>query len=77
MNHLIDRAAATEHLKLAERHVVEGRRRVDAQVSLLARLEGNGRPVEQAKMLLRELQATLALHVQSRDRIARELREGI
>ena len=29
--YFIDRAVASEHLKLAERHVAEGRQRVEAQ----------------------------------------------
>jgi hypothetical protein len=73
----INRDTAQEHLELVERHVVEGRLRVAAQVALTARLEGQGRDTDQAKMLLHRLEETLALQIQTRSRIAQELSGGM
>jgi hypothetical protein len=73
----IDRAAAREHLELVERRLVEGRLRVAAQLALTARFERQGRDIRQAKMLLHQLEETLALQAQTRNRIAQELNEGI
>jgi hypothetical protein len=72
-----DRVVATENLKLAERHIAEGRQRVNAQVALIVQLERRGHPVNEAKRLLQNLQRILALRVGTRDRIAEDLGEGI
>jgi hypothetical protein len=74
---IIDRALAREHLELAERHVAEGQLRVIAQLALVAKLERRGLKIKEANTLLHRLEETLALHVQHRDRIAQELREGV
>jgi hypothetical protein len=69
----LDRTAANEYLKLAERHVTEDRLRVYMQLALVARLEREATLVDQAKTLLHQLQETFALELQARNRIAREL----
>jgi hypothetical protein len=77
MGSFIDRAVASEHLELAKKHVAEGQLRVTAQLALMARLERQRHPVDQAKMLLYQLEETLALQVQTRDRLAQELGDGM
>jgi hypothetical protein len=73
MTYLVDRTMASEHLKLAERHVAEGQRRVNTQLALVARLEQEGHSTQEATTLLYRLEETLALQVRTRDRIAEEL----
>jgi hypothetical protein len=75
MPSFIDRAIAREHLKLAEKHVAEGQQRTDAQLALVARLERSGLETSQAKTLLHQFEEILALQVETRDRVARELGE--
>ena len=74
---MIDRALAREHLELAERHVAKGKFRVIAQLALVAMLERRGLKIKAADTLLCQFEEILALHVQHRDRIAQELREGV
>jgi hypothetical protein len=73
MPYLIDRTVASEHLRLAERHLAEGQRRVNTQLALVARLEQEGHNTQGATSLLFRLEETLALQVRTRDRIAEEL----
>jgi hypothetical protein len=73
----IDRALAREHFELAKRHVAEGERRVDAQIALLARLEHGGHDATAARALLYQFEQTLSLQIETRDRVAQELEEGI
>ena len=74
MNGLIDRTAALEHFRLAQKHVAEGEQRVSAQGALVGRLERDGHDVTAAKALLRQFEKTLALQIETRDCIAQELR---
>jgi hypothetical protein len=76
MNSLVDREMAINHLKLAEKQVIEGQRRVDAQLALVAKLERDGHSVREADRLLRLFEQLLALQVQRRDLIAKELETG-
>jgi hypothetical protein len=68
-----DRAAARRHLELANKHVAEGHRRVEAQVGLVARLRRDGHDTLQARILLQQFKTSLALQVEARDRIVQEL----
>ena len=70
-----DRAIAAEHLELANRHLAEGQRRVEGQLMLIARLDRDGHDTQPARELLRQFEKTLALQVETRDRIADELRQ--
>jgi hypothetical protein len=74
-----DRATALRHLELANGHVAEGFRRVEKQAALIAGLERDGHDTVQANDLLEQLETTLALQIEHRDRIVRELggRNGI
>ena len=76
VNSTVDRELARQHLKLANRHLAEGQARVEAQIALVARLERDGHDTFQAKKLLEQFEQTLALQMQSRDRILQELGEG-
>ncbi|MBV9290313.1 MAG: hypothetical protein JO288_21270 [Hyphomicrobiales bacterium] len=70
----IDRPFAAEHLELANRHVAEGRSRVEAQLALIAKLARQGHDTWHARTILRQFVETLALQVETRERIAEELR---
>lgn len=76
MNSLVDREMAAQHLELANKHVLRGQQRVDAQVGLVARLERDGHDTLQARRLLEQFEQILALQIETRDRIVQELREG-
>ena len=62
-----------EHLARAERHVEEGERHVARQSQLVAELERDGRASQEARALLRQYEAWLALHLADRDRLRAEL----
>jgi hypothetical protein len=73
MDSCIDREMASERLKLAEKHVREGQRRVDAQLALMAKLKRDGHSVQEAERLLRLFEELLALQFKLRDQIAQAL----
>ena len=62
-----------EHLAQAERHVSEGERNATRQRELIARLERDGCDTGEARRQLRQLEARLALHIEDRDRLRKEL----
>ena len=62
-----------EHLARAERHVEEGERHVARQGQLVAELERDGRDSQEARKLLRQFEAWLALHIADCDRLRKEL----
>jgi hypothetical protein len=72
-----NRATALRHLELANRHVSQGRQRVDRQAALITRLERDGHDTKQGKMLLEEMKITLALQIEDRDRILENLARAI
>ena len=73
---IVDRDVARHHLELASKHVLEGQQPVEAQLDLVFKLERRGRDTLQAKMLLEQFERTLALQIETRDRIMRELTEN-
>jgi hypothetical protein len=73
MGPIVDRDGTRRHLELANKHVAEGRRRVEAQVGLVARLRRDGHDALQARILLQQFKMSLALQVEARDRIVQEL----
>jgi hypothetical protein len=73
MEPIVAPAAARQHLELANTHVAEGHRRVDAQIALVARLGRDGHDTFQARMLLQQFRTSLALQVEARDQIVRRL----
>jgi hypothetical protein len=52
MESIVDRAAARQHLELANKQVADSHRRVEAQVGLVARLARGGHDTFQASSLL-------------------------
>ncbi|MBV8795348.1 MAG: hypothetical protein JO136_10485 [Hyphomicrobiales bacterium] len=72
----IDREIVLQHLELANKHVAEGQKRIDAQLALVARLARDGHDTAQAQSLLRQFEETLALQLETRDRIVQELGES-
>jgi hypothetical protein len=64
MESIVDRAAARQHLELANKQVAESHRRVEAQVGLVARLARGGHDTFQARMLLGQFETSLALQVE-------------
>jgi hypothetical protein len=76
VNSTIDRELARRHLELANKHVAEGQKRVEAQLALVVKLGRDGHDTSQAKALLRQFEETLALQIQTRDRIVQELGDG-
>ena len=76
MNSTVDRELARQHLELANKHVAEGQARIEAQIALVARLERDGHDTLQAKKLLEQFEQTLALQIETRERIIQELGPG-
>ena len=62
-----------QHLAQTERHLEEGERHVARQRDVVAELERADRDSRAAKMLLRHIEAWLALRVADRDRLRKEL----
>jgi hypothetical protein len=70
-----DRALAQRHLVQAERHIAQGAEAITRQESLIAQLDRDGHKTREARKVLATMRETQALHVESRDRILRELEE--
>lgn len=56
-----------DHLRMAERHLVEAESRIERQAELVDRLEAAGHPTELARALLSSFVATLAQMQAHRD----------
>lgn len=72
----MDREMNQRHLELAEQHIVQGTAHVERQRELVAKLVADGHKgeiVEEAKELLKQFESMLALHIEDRDRIKKEL----
>ena len=77
MEHFIPgRAIAWERLALSERGVAESENLVRRQRELMARVEANSLATIIAKVVLSELEETLARQTADRDRLRAALREG-
>ncbi len=71
----MDSAMLFDHLARAERQVAEGERHVATQRELVAKLGRDGHDTEQARLLLKQFEDLLALHVADRDRLLREVHD--
>jgi len=71
-----DRATLRLHLTQAEAAVVEGTRHVKRQREILAELHKHGHDTLRAEELLSTFEETLALHIEDRDRLRKDLREA-
>ena len=69
----MDRAMWQRHLAIAERHVGEARGHISHQRQIVAELEQGGHNTTMAKAILRQLEATLKLHTEDRDRLQADL----
>jgi hypothetical protein len=69
----MDRAMWQRHLAVAERHLVEAQRHVTRQREIVAELEQGGYDTTMAKTLLIQLEETLKLHLEHRDRLQADL----
>ena len=76
MNPAVDRDTATQRLELANKHVLKGQERVEAQLALVAKLERGGHNTHEAKMLLDQFEQILALQIETRDRMVQGLGEN-
>jgi hypothetical protein len=61
-----------QHLVEAERHVSEGERLVEHQRRSIEKRRRDGHHTELAMQLLEEMEESLRLHIQDRDRLRRE-----
>jgi hypothetical protein len=71
-----DRAMKMEHLSTADRHVAEGEMHVERQRILVENLARDRHDTKQAEALLKQFEEVLALHMQDRDRLLKELAES-
>jgi hypothetical protein len=72
----MDPAMLSRHLKLVERHVLEGERRIARQREIVARLEHGPREsitLRIARDLLQEMERAQTLHVADRERLHEQL----
>ena len=68
-----ERRLAEEHFTLAEKHVSEGERLVEHQRKTIDERRREGHDVELPVKVLAEMEESLRLHIEGRDRLLREL----
>jgi hypothetical protein len=66
----IDQLVTAEHLELAQWHVDSGSGLIRRQREIVLQLEREGRPVEEARVRLSELEQAQQERIRRRDRIA-------
>jgi hypothetical protein len=71
----MDRKTLLRYLQRAERNFIDGRDRIAAQETLIAKLDQEGDDTTDARKHLEVLRATQTLHRQNRDRILKELQD--
>ncbi len=69
----MDRRTQLFRLRMAERHVVEGERRVNRQERIVAELDRDGHNATEARRLLGNFYDAQRLHLEHRSRMLREL----
>jgi hypothetical protein len=72
----MDRKRLSDTLRQAQSHVAEGETHIRRQKAIIAELETDGHDSTLAREILATLEKTQALHVEGRDRLAKELSEG-
>lgn len=72
----MDRAMILNHLNQAHRHVAEGARQVAEQRERVQKLERDGDDTRDSRLLLKQFEELLALHIADRERLERELFES-
>ena len=68
-----NRARLKQDLAEAEQCIAEGEAYVELQQAIIARLKRQGDDTKKARFILRTLQDTLALHIEQRDQLKRQL----
>ena len=68
-----DRAMWQRHLAAAERDLAEAQRHVTRQCQTVTELEQGGYDTTMARAILTQLEATLKLHIEDRDRLQADL----
>jgi hypothetical protein len=63
-------------LSQAERHVAEGTMHVERQRNLVENLARDGHDTKQAEAPLKQFEELLAMHIQDRDRLLKDLAES-
>jgi hypothetical protein len=69
----MDRAALQADLRRAEAHIANSQARIAQQQEVIAVLDREGHDTVPAKDMLASFERTQAMHIASRDRIARKL----
>ena len=70
---MADLQTEREHLLKADRHIVEGERRITAQALRVERLRGGGHDTDESERLLLNLRQTLEAWWDHREAILREI----
>jgi hypothetical protein len=65
-----------DHLAKAEQHVAEGKRHVDKQRELVAKLAADGHDTFEARRLLEQFEELLAIQIKHLDRLREKLAQG-
>ena len=69
----MNRARLEQDLAEAEQSIADGKVYVKAQRAIVAKLTRRGDDTEKARYVLKTLQDTLALHIEHRDQLKRQL----
>jgi hypothetical protein len=69
----MDKAMILDHLAMAERHVVQGRRHIAQQMQIVINLENGGHDTTVARSLLINFEDAQRMHIADRDRLVKEL----
>lgn len=72
----MNRELLQDHLRLAERHVVQGAELVEKQRRLIERLARDGHDTAAARAVLQTFEETQAMHVADCARLSKELARG-
>ena len=69
----MDRVTLHDHLAQTERHITQGQQTIARQRTLIVNLQDEGLDTQAAEDLLKQFEATQAMHIADRDRLLREL----
>ena len=70
----MDRVMQIRNFEEAERHVVDGARRIARQERLIAQLDRHGHNTFEARRLLKNFRTSQKLHLEHRSRIVKQLK---
>ena len=72
----MDRVVIKDHLALAQRHVVQGRRHIARQKQIIVTLRKGGHDTAMARSLLINFEDAQKMHIADRDRLKKELAQS-